>query len=72
VHTSNLIAELLPQYIDSTMYRVVQGGPEETQHLLQQKFDHIFYTGNSNVAKLVMKAASEQLTPVTLELGGKS
>lgn len=54
------------------MFRVVNGGVEETQHLLKQKFNHVFYTGNSNVARSVMEAASKSLTPVTLELGGKS
>ncbi|GAA5799457.1 aldehyde dehydrogenase 3, member A2 [Helicostylum pulchrum] len=72
VHTSALITELLPKYIDASMYRVVNGGVEETQHLLRQRFDHIFYTGNSVVAKSVMTAAAQHLTPVTLELGGKS
>ncbi|CAO0798894.1 unnamed protein product [Mucor circinelloides] len=72
VHTSALITELLPKYLDAAMYRVVNGGVEETQHLLRQKFDHIFYAGNSHVAKSIMAAASQHLTPVTLELGGKS
>jgi acyl-CoA reductase-like NAD-dependent aldehyde dehydrogenase len=54
------------------MYRVINGGVEQTQSLLDQKFNHIFYTGNSHVAKSVMAAASKHLTPVTLELGGKS
>lgn len=54
------------------MYPVVTGGVPETQELLRQRFDHIFYTGNSTVGKLVMEAASRHLTPVTLELGGKS
>jgi acyl-CoA reductase-like NAD-dependent aldehyde dehydrogenase len=72
VHTSALITELLPKYLDASMFRVVNGSVEETQHLLQQKFNHIFYTGNSNVARSVMAAASQHLTPVTLELGGKS
>ena len=71
-HTSALISELLPKYLDASMYRVVNGGVEETQYLLQQKFNHIFYTGNSNVARHVMSAAAKHLTPVTLELGGKS
>jgi aldehyde dehydrogenase (NAD+) len=51
---------------------VVQGGVAETTELLAQRFDHILYTGNSRVARIVMRAAAEQLTPVTLELGGKS
>lgn len=48
------------------------GGVTETQELLRQRFDHIFYTGNSMVGKLIMEAAAKHLTPVTLELGGKS
>ncbi|XP_048120911.1 aldehyde dehydrogenase, dimeric NADP-preferring-like isoform X2 [Alosa alosa] len=54
------------------MYPVVLGGVPETQELLGQRFDHVFYTGNSTVGKLVMEAAARHLTPVTLELGGKS
>ena len=51
---------------------VVQGGVAETTALLEQRFDHVFYTGNGKVGRIVMKAAAENLTPVTLELGGKS
>lgn len=51
---------------------MVAGGVPETQELLRQRFDHIFYTGNSTVGKLIMEAAAKHLTPVTLELGGKS
>lgn len=54
------------------LYPVVTGGVVETQELLRQRFDHIFYTGNSLVGKAIMEAASKFLTPVTLELGGKS
>eukprot|EP00063_Salmo_salar_P044249 XP_014019084.1 PREDICTED: aldehyde dehydrogenase, dimeric NADP-preferring-like isoform X3 [Salmo salar] len=57
---------------DQELYPVVCGGVSETQELLRQRFDHIFYTGNSTVGKLVMEAAARHLTPVTLELGGKS
>ncbi|XP_057188948.1 aldehyde dehydrogenase family 3 member A2-like [Triplophysa rosa] len=64
--------ELLRHYLDPEMYPVVTGGVPETQELLKQRFDHIFYTGNSTVGKLVMEAAARHLTPVTLELGGKS
>uniref|UniRef100_A0A8C7K246 Aldehyde dehydrogenase n=1 Tax=Oncorhynchus kisutch TaxID=8019 RepID=A0A8C7K246_ONCKI len=63
LHSYSSIAELYP---------VVCGGVSETQELLRQRFDHIFYTGNSTVGKLVMEAAARHLTPVTLELGGKS
>ena len=48
------------------------GRVAETTELLEQRFDHIFYTGNGRVARIVMRAAAEHLTPVTLELGGKS
>ncbi|MBN3273099.1 AL3A2 dehydrogenase, partial [Polyodon spathula] len=58
--------------LSQDMYPVVNGGVPETQELLQQRFDHVFYTGNGAVGKLVMGAAVHHLTPVTLELGGKS
>ena len=51
---------------------VVQGGVAETTELLEQRFDHILYTGGGRVGRVVMRAAAEHLTPVTLELGGKS
>uniref|UniRef100_A0A671K1S5 Aldehyde dehydrogenase n=1 Tax=Sinocyclocheilus anshuiensis TaxID=1608454 RepID=A0A671K1S5_9TELE len=71
-HSARLMKELLPLYLDKEMYQVVTGGVLETQELLRQRFDHIFYTGSSTVGKLVMEAAARHLTPVTLELGGKS
>ncbi|KAK2831331.1 hypothetical protein Q7C36_016417 [Tachysurus vachellii] len=71
VHTAKVM-ELLHMYLDPEMYHVVTGGVPETQELLKQRFDHIFYTGSSTVGKLVMEAAARHLTPVTLELGGKS
>lgn len=71
-HTSALIARLLPRYLDSNAYQVVEGGVEQTTEVLKQKFGHILYTGGETVGKIVMKAAAEHLTPVTLELGGKS
>ncbi|XP_047676634.1 aldehyde dehydrogenase family 3 member A2-like isoform X1 [Tachysurus fulvidraco] len=71
-NSASLLKELLPQYLDQDMYHVVIGGVPETQELLKQRFDHIFYTGSSTVGKLVMEAAARHLTPVTLELGGKS
>jgi acyl-CoA reductase-like NAD-dependent aldehyde dehydrogenase len=52
--------------------QVVQGGVPETTALLTIPFDHIFYTGNSAIARIIMAAAAKNLTPVTLELGGKS
>ncbi|XP_076138263.1 aldehyde dehydrogenase family 3 member A2-like [Alosa pseudoharengus] len=71
-HTAKVMEELLSLYLDKEMYPVVLGGVPETQELLGQRFDHVFYTGNSTVGKLVMEAAARHLTPVTLELGGKS
>ncbi|KAG2459541.1 AL3A1 protein, partial [Polypterus senegalus] len=71
-HTAALLELLLPLYLDRELYPVVNGGVPETQELLKQRFDHIFYTGNCTVGRLVMEAASRYLTPVTLELGGKS
>jgi aldehyde dehydrogenase (NAD+) len=70
--TSRVIAELLPQFVDSDALAVVEGAVPETTALLEQHLDHIFYTGNGTVGRIVMRAAAEHLTPVTLELGGKS
>ncbi|GGV35588.1 aldehyde dehydrogenase family protein [Streptomyces spectabilis] len=70
--TSALVADLLPRYLDTDAVAVVEGGVPETTALLTQRFDHIFYTGNGTVGRIVMRAAAEHLTPVTLELGGKS
>ena len=70
--TSALLGRLIPKYLDSAALRVVEGGVPETTELLAQRFDHIFYTGNGIVGRVVMRAAAEHLTPVTLELGGKS
>ncbi|MGB0113805.1 MAG: aldehyde dehydrogenase family protein [Ilumatobacteraceae bacterium] len=67
-----LIEELVPQYLDPRAVSVVTGAVDETTALLEQRFDHIFYTGNGAVGRIVMRAAAEHLTPVTLELGGKS
>ena len=69
---SALIEELVPLYFDRHVVAVVTGAVEETTALLEQRFDHIFYTGNGKVGRVVMRAAAEHLTPVTLELGGKS
>ena len=54
------------------MVKVVNGAIPETTELLKLRFDHILYTGNGVVGRIVMRAAAEHLTPVTLELGGKS
>ncbi|HEX5657040.1 MAG TPA: aldehyde dehydrogenase family protein [Polyangiales bacterium] len=70
--TSALIAELYPRYLDPDCVAVVRGGVAETTELLAERFDHIFYTGNGAVGRVVLEAAAKHLTPVTLELGGKS
>jgi aldehyde dehydrogenase (NAD+) len=70
--TAAMVADLLPRYLDERAVQVVTGGIPETTALLDQRFDHVFYTGNGTVGKIVMRAAAEHLTPVTLELGGKS
>ncbi|KAM6175215.1 aldehyde dehydrogenase family 3 member A2 isoform 1-T1 [Erethizon dorsatum] len=71
-NTAKILTKLLPQYLDQDLYAVINGGVEETTELLKHRFDHIFYTGNNAVGKIVMAAAAKHLTPVTLELGGKS
>jgi len=70
--TSALLARLLPEYLDPDCIKVVEGAVPETTALLDLPFDHILYTGGGNVARIVMAAAAKHLTPVTLELGGKS
>jgi len=70
--TSQALGRLVPRYLDSSAIALVEGGVEETTELLEQRFDHIFYTGNGTVGRIVMAAAVKHLTPVTLELGGKS
>lgn len=69
---SGLLAEQIPKYLDQQAVVVVEGAVDETSELLQNQFDHIIYTGGEVVGKIVMRAAAEFLTPVTLELGGKS
>ncbi len=64
--------DALVRELDDPAVALVLGGVPETTELLAQRFDHILYTGNGRVARIVMRAAAEHLTPVTLELGGKS
>ncbi|KAF9278309.1 hypothetical protein BGZ68_008658 [Mortierella alpina] len=71
-HTAKIMTELLPRYLDSRAYTIINGAVHETTKLLENKWDHIFYTGNGMVAKIIMKAAAQHLTSLTLELGGKS
>ncbi|KEG14078.1 putative aldehyde dehydrogenase family [Trypanosoma grayi] len=70
--TATILQELLSKYLPTGVVGVVNGGVPETTRLLKERFDHIFYTGGAHVAKIVMAAAANHLTPVTLELGGKS
>jgi len=71
-HSSAAMAEIINSNFPRELLHVVEGGVEETTELLKQKFDKIFFTGSTQVGRIVMRAAAEQLTPVTLELGGKN
>ncbi|HCX65639.1 MAG TPA: aldehyde dehydrogenase family protein [Eubacteriaceae bacterium] len=71
-HTSNLIAKIIQETFRKNYITAVLGGREENQQLLKEKFDYIFFTGSTTVGKLVMEKAAKNVTPVTLELGGKS
>ena len=71
--SAKLMAEILPKYLDTDAIAVITGGPEVAQEVLkEQQFDHIFFTGSERIGRLVYQAAALKLTPVTLELGGKS
>ncbi|HEY9631275.1 MAG TPA: aldehyde dehydrogenase [Coleofasciculaceae cyanobacterium] len=70
--TSRVIANLIQKIFDPAYVAVVEGGVEVSQAVLAEKFDHIFFTGGTAIGKIVMQAAAQHLTPVTLELGGKS
>ncbi|WP_409069596.1 aldehyde dehydrogenase [Clostridium sp. FAM 1755] len=72
VETKKIIVDIIKDTFNDEYISVVTGGVEESEALLKEKFDYIFYTGGINVGKIVMKAAAENLTPITLELGGKS
>ncbi len=72
VACADALARSLPEYMDRDAFSVVLGGVPETTALLQQQWDHIFFTGGTTVAKVIMTAAAAQVTPVVLELGGKS
>jgi aldehyde dehydrogenase (NAD+) len=71
-HASAAMAAVINANFPKELIHVVEGGVEETTELLKQKFDKIFFTGSTQVGRIVMRAAAEQLTPVTLELGGKN
>ncbi len=70
--SSELLAKLIPLYLDNAAIRVQEGGKDETTELLAMPFDKYFYTGGEHVGRIVMTAAAKHLAPVTLELGGKS
>lgn len=71
-HTSAVLADIIQQYFNPDYIAVVEGSIETSQQLLAEKFDHIFFTGSTEIGKIVMQAAAKNLTPVTLELSGKS
>jgi aldehyde dehydrogenase (NAD+) len=71
-NTSRIVAKIIRETFDENHVKCVEGGVEITQELLAQRWDYIFFTGSVAVGKLVAKAAAENLTPVTLELGGKN
>jgi aldehyde dehydrogenase (NAD+) len=71
-NTSQVVAEIIRQNFDPAYIAAIEGGIEVSQQLLAEKFDHIFFTGGTKVGQIVMEAAAKHLTPVTLELGGKS
>ncbi|MCD4711633.1 MAG: aldehyde dehydrogenase family protein, partial [Bacteroidales bacterium] len=71
-NASAAMAQIINNHFPKELIHVVEGGVEETTELLTQKFDKIFFTGSTQVGRIVMRAAAEQLIPVTLELGGKN
>ncbi|KAF9090035.1 Aldehyde dehydrogenase [Mortierella sp. GBA35] len=71
-HSAKVMTDLFARYLDNRAYIVINGAAHETTKLLEHKWDHIFYTGNGVVAKIIMRAAAQHLTSLTLELGGKS
>lgn len=72
IKTEKIIVKIIKDTFSDEYIGVITGGIEESTALLKEKFDYIFYTGGINVGKIVMRAAAEHLTPITLELGGKS
>lgn len=69
---ANVVQDAMARHLDPDAFAVIQGGIPETTEILAQRFDHIFFTGSPPVGRIVMRAAAEHLTPVVLELGGKS
>lgn len=71
-NTEQLMAKLLPQYLDKDCYHVITGGADVASQVLSERFDLVFFTGSTSIGKIVYQAASKHMTPVVLELGGKS
>ena len=71
-NSEKLLEKLIPQYLDTEFFKVITGGIATTTSLLNQRWDKIFFTGSTRVGKVVLQAAAANLTPVALELGGKS
>ncbi|MDY8138595.1 aldehyde dehydrogenase family protein [Aquimarina sp. 2201CG5-10] len=71
-NTSKAMAKIINQNFDPKFFKVIEGGVKETSELLSIKFDKIFFTGSATIGKIIYQAAAKYLTPVTLELGGKS
>ena len=72
INCSKIISKLINTNFPENYFKVIEGGIDTTTELLKEKWDKIFFTGSSTVGKIIYKAAAENLTPVTLELGGKS
>ena len=72
IHTSSVLADIVKKTFDPSFITAIEGGVETSKEILSESFDHIFFTGGTEVGKIVMSAAAQNLTPVTLELGGKS
>jgi acyl-CoA reductase-like NAD-dependent aldehyde dehydrogenase len=71
-NTSRIVTQITEKTFDPSYITSIEGGVETSQQLLAEKFDHIFFTGGTKIGQIVMEAAAKHLTPVTLELGGKS
>ncbi|MEE6512654.1 hypothetical protein FKM82_019767 [Ascaphus truei] len=71
-HAADLLHRLLPTYLDNSCYHLISGGHNELMEVLDHKFDHVYYTGDSTTGRQVTQAATKHLTPVSLVLGGKN
>ncbi|KAL5208643.1 hypothetical protein ABZP36_033078 [Zizania latifolia] len=69
--TAAFLAANIPRYLDAKAVKVVQGGPEVGEELMEHRWDKVLFTGSARVGRIIMKKAAEHLTPVALELGGK-